>query len=91
MHGLVGAEESHELWHLDDLNITGLVDIEVSPGLGEVSIEVGSEGISRELSMVLFSILISPAVWKSKPTKSRLLAETDSRELFWRICSSSLR
>merc|ERR1719353_1567819 len=42
-HVLVGAEESHELWHLDDLNETGLVDIEVSPGLTEVGGDVGRE------------------------------------------------
>ena len=37
---LVRGEESHELWHLNDLNHTGSVDIEVSPGLGEVGVEV---------------------------------------------------
>ena len=49
-HVLVGGEESHELWHLDDLNASTLVDIEVSPGLWEVGGEVlllGGTGKSR--------------------------------------------
>merc|ERR1719263_865550 len=47
-HVLVRAEESHELWHLDDLNESSLVDIEMSPGLAEVGVDVGSELFSRE-------------------------------------------
>ena len=37
---LIGSEESDELWHLDGLDISGSVNIEMSPGLGEVSAEV---------------------------------------------------
>ena len=48
---MVGAEESHQLWHLDDLNESGLVNIEVSPGLGEVGVEVGLEGSTAESLM----------------------------------------
>jgi len=44
---LVGSEESNELWHLDGSESTGLVNIEMSPSLGEVggeiSIKIGSE------------------------------------------------
>merc|ERR1719353_2236963 len=47
-HVLVGAEESHELWHLDELNESSLVDIEVTPGLGEVSVDVVIEHLARE-------------------------------------------
>ena len=54
---LVRGEESDELWHLDDLNVSGSVNIEVSPSLlevgGHVSIElstadglVGAENLS---------------------------------------------
>ena len=39
-HVLVGGEESHELWHLDDLNLSTLGDIEVSEGSWEVGIEI---------------------------------------------------
>ena len=45
-HVLVGAEESHELWHLDDLNESSLVDIEVTPGLGEVGVDVVIEHLA---------------------------------------------
>ena len=48
LHVLVGAEESHELWHLDNLNETSLVDIEMSPGLGEVGGEVVIEHLAGE-------------------------------------------
>ena len=47
-HVLVGAEESHHLWHLDDLNESSLVDIEVTPGLGEVGGDVVIEHLARE-------------------------------------------
>merc|ERR1719424_335136 len=50
-HVLVGAEESHELWHLDDLDASTLVDIEVSPGLGEVGVKVSLLGSSGESLM----------------------------------------
>jgi hypothetical protein len=40
---LVGGEESKELWHLDGFETTGLVDIEMSPGLGEVGTKIGIE------------------------------------------------
>ena len=43
MEVLVGGEESKELWHLDGLESTGLVNIEMSPGLGEVGGEIGIE------------------------------------------------
>ena len=39
-HVLVRGEESHELRHLNDLNGTSPVDIEMSPGLGEVGVEI---------------------------------------------------
>ena len=52
-HVLVGAEESHELWHLDDLDASTLVDIEVSPGLWEVGGEVGLLGGTGESLMGL--------------------------------------
>ena len=52
-HVLVGGDESHELWHLDDLDGTTLVDIEVSPCLWEVGIEVGSLGSTGESLMGL--------------------------------------
>ena len=39
--GLVGGEESHELRHLVNANLTGLVHVEVSPGSWEVLGEVG--------------------------------------------------
>jgi hypothetical protein len=50
---LVGGEESHELWHLDDFDASTLVDIEVSPGLGEVGTEVSLLGSSGESLMGL--------------------------------------
>lgn len=40
---LIRGEESDEHWHLDDLDITGLVNIEMSPSLGEISSNVGIE------------------------------------------------
>ena len=52
-HVLVGGEESHELWHLDDLDASTLVDIEVSPGLWEVGLEVGLLGGTGESLMGL--------------------------------------
>ena len=50
-HVLVRAEESHELWHLDDLNLSSPVNVEVSPGLGEVGVEVVLE-ISSGLALM---------------------------------------
>lgn len=47
-HVLVRAEESHELWHLDNLNEAGLVDVEVTPGLGEVGGDVVLELLAGE-------------------------------------------
>merc|ERR1719503_195466 len=35
-HVLVGGEESHELWNLDELELSTLGDIEVSEGSWEV-------------------------------------------------------
>ena len=52
-HVLVGAEESHELWHLDDLDASTLVDIEVSPGFWEVGAEVSLLGGTGESFMGL--------------------------------------
>ena len=40
---MVRSEESEELWHLDGFESTGLVDIEMSPSLGEVGGEVSIE------------------------------------------------
>ena len=48
MHVLVRADESHELWQLDDLDGTGKVDIEMSPCLLKVGIEIAGEGTSTE-------------------------------------------
>ena len=50
---MVGAEESHELWHLDDLDASTLVDIEVSPGFWEVGAEVSLLGGTGESLMGL--------------------------------------
>ena len=52
-HVLVGSEESHELWHLDDIDLTILGDIEVSPGSWEVGVEVLLLGITGESLMGL--------------------------------------
>ena len=52
-HVLVRGEESHELWHLDDLDGSTLVDIEVSPGFWEVGGEVGLLGSTGESLMGL--------------------------------------
>ena len=49
VHVLVRAEESHELRHLDDFNLTGSVDVEVAPGLGEVSIKVTLQGSTGQV------------------------------------------
>jgi hypothetical protein len=54
---LVGCEESHELWHLDDLDISTLVYVEVGPGLVEVGIEIGSEGSAGETLMGVEDLL----------------------------------
>merc|ERR1712080_298103 len=40
VHLLIRAKESHELWHLDGFNLTGSVDVEVSPGSWEVGLEM---------------------------------------------------
>ena len=47
-HVLVGSEESHELWHLDDLEFTALGNVEVSEGSWEVGIEILLLGITGE-------------------------------------------
>jgi hypothetical protein len=52
-HVLVGGEESHELWHLDDLDASTLVDIEMLPGFWEVGGEVGLLGGTGESLMGL--------------------------------------
>ena len=50
VHLLVGAQESHELWHLDGLDLAGSVHVEVSPGSWEVGLEVvGSSGTGESL------------------------------------------
>lgn len=46
---LIRCKESNEHWHLDDLNLSDLVHIEVSPGLVEVGVEVFLESLTREL------------------------------------------
>ena len=48
---LIRGKESDELWHLDNLNSSGLVHIKVSPGLVEVGGEVLGELITGELLM----------------------------------------
>ena len=50
-HVLVGGKESHEHWHLDDLNESGSVDIEVGPGSWEIGVEIFLEGITSESFM----------------------------------------
>ena len=37
---LIGHEESHELWGIEDWDASGLVDIEVTPCFGPVGVEV---------------------------------------------------
>ena len=36
---LVRAEESHELWHLDDFDLAGSANVEITPGLSDVNLE----------------------------------------------------
>jgi len=48
LHALVGAEESHEHWRLDDFNSTITVDIEVAPGFIEIGVHVFSKGWTTE-------------------------------------------
>ena len=50
---MVGGEESHELWHLDDLDLSALGDIEVSEGSWEVGVEVLLLGITGKSLMGL--------------------------------------
>ena len=50
-HVLVGGEESHELWHLDDLNESGSVDIEMSPSFAEVGLQILVKFISGKSLM----------------------------------------
>ena len=50
-HVLVRAEESHELWGSINSDGTSSVNIEMSPCLGEVGIEVGLEGGTAESLM----------------------------------------
>ena len=45
---LIGSEESNELWHLDDLNVSSSVHIEVAPSLLEVGIEISSKVSSAD-------------------------------------------
>ena len=45
---LVGGKESNELWHLDGLESSGLVYIEMSPSLGEVGGEISIEVSSAD-------------------------------------------
>ena len=37
---MIGHEESHELWSIEDWDGSGSVNIEVSPGFGPVGVEV---------------------------------------------------
>jgi hypothetical protein len=48
---LVRGEESHEHWHLDDLNDSGSIDIKMSPGLVEVGLKISLEGSTLEFFM----------------------------------------
>ena len=48
---MVGSEESHQHWHLDDLNDSGSIDIEMSPGLVEVGLKISLEGGTSESLM----------------------------------------
>ena len=52
-HVLVGSEESHEHWHLNNIELTILGDIEVSEGSWEVGIEILLLGITGETLMGL--------------------------------------
>jgi len=48
VHLLVGSNKSHELWHFRDLNLSGSVNIEMSPGSWEVSLQIGGESSSLQ-------------------------------------------
>jgi hypothetical protein len=45
---LIRCKESNEHWHLDHLDFANLVDIEMSPGLGEIGVEVFLELITLQ-------------------------------------------
>ena len=46
---LIRGEESDEHWHLADLDLANLVDIEVSPSLVEVCVEISGELVTGDL------------------------------------------
>ena len=48
---LIRGEESNEGWHLDNLNLSNLVNIEMSPGLVEVGGKVLLELLTGESLM----------------------------------------
>ena len=55
VEGLVGGEESHELWHRLNTDHTGFVDVEVSPGSWEVGLEVLGLGWSIKGFCLLYT------------------------------------
>jgi hypothetical protein len=48
---LIRGQESDEHWHLDHFDLSSNVNVEMSPGLGEVGIEVLLELITGESLM----------------------------------------
>jgi len=46
---LIGHEESHELWGIEDWDVSGSVNIEVSPGFGPVGVEVVNLSLSSDV------------------------------------------
>ena len=48
---MVGGKESAELWHLDDLDPAGLVNVEVAPGFFEEGIQILIESSTSESFM----------------------------------------
>ena len=48
---MVGAEESHELWGLDNFNVSDFVNIEMSPGLGPVGVQIFTESFTADFFM----------------------------------------
>jgi hypothetical protein len=82
---LVGSEESNELWHLDDFEFTSLVDIEMSPSLGEVGSEIGIEVSSADFLVGAENLLgagsgkglISGSSWQSSLWVRELVVSED--------------
>ena len=74
-HVLVGGQESHELWHLDDLDPAGKVNIEVFPGLIEESVQVLVKRAARESLVGVENLLSSShSVFLAHPELASWLA-----------------